>query len=253
MSVRDSPWPAGTPCWVDIAVPDVTAATAFYGEVLGWAFVDSGEQFGHHHIAQVRGLAVAAVGPAVPGGRPSAWTVYLASDDADATAELVAAHGGTLLSGPMDIAGNGRTAVALDPTGAAFGIWQAAGLSGFAIANEPGGVTWTDARVGDLAAAREFYAAVFGHTFEAVAGADDYVTFHVDGRAVGGLTSVPEDVAPHWLTYFSVADVDAAAATAARSGAAVLMPAEDSDFGRMSILTDPFGAILALHQDAGPD
>jgi predicted enzyme related to lactoylglutathione lyase len=50
------------------------------------------------------------------------------------------------------------------------------------------------------------------------------------------------------LTYFSVADVDAAEATAARAGATVLMPAEDTPFGRAGIFTDPFGAVFALHQ-----
>ncbi len=28
--------PTGTPCWVDISVPDVEAAKAFYAELLGW-------------------------------------------------------------------------------------------------------------------------------------------------------------------------------------------------------------------------
>jgi uncharacterized protein len=247
MSVHDTPWPAGTPCWVDLAVPDVAAATAFYGDVLGWSFVDSGEEFGHYHIAQVGGRATAAVGPVVEEGQPSVWTVYLATDDADATAKLITEHGGSLLAEPMDIPGNGRMALALDPTGGAFGIWQSAGMHGFGLANEPGAVTWTDARVPDPAAAREFYAAVFGYTYAGVEGAADYVTFHVDGRPAGGMTATPEGVAAHWLTYFSVADTDAAVATAARAGATVLMPAEDTDFGRIGILTDPFGAVLALH------
>jgi hypothetical protein len=46
-----------------------------------------------------------------------------------------------------------------------------------------------------------------------------------------------------------VADVDAAAAVAARAGATVVMPAEDTLFGRMGILTDPFGAMFAVHRD----
>jgi predicted enzyme related to lactoylglutathione lyase len=247
VSHRDTPWPAGTPCWVDIAVPDVAAATAFYGEVLGWSFVDTGEQFGNYHIAQVGGRAVAAVGPVMEEGQPSFWTPYLATADADGTAELITEHGGTLLFDPMDIPGNGRMCVALDPTGAAFGIWQSAGMHGFGIANEPGAVTWNDARVGDLDRAKEFYAAVFGYTYEDVPGADGYATMYVDGNPVGGIVGTPEGVPSHWLTYVSVADVDAAMAVADRAGATVLMPAEDSDFGRIGIFNDPVGATLALH------
>jgi len=38
MSTRTSRWPAGVPCWVDLATTDVAAARDFYGAVLGWSF-----------------------------------------------------------------------------------------------------------------------------------------------------------------------------------------------------------------------
>jgi predicted enzyme related to lactoylglutathione lyase len=250
MSHHDTPWPAGTPCWVDIAVPDVAAATAFYGAVLGWSFVDHGEQFGHYHFAQAGGRAVAAIGPLAQRDRPSSWTVYLATDDADATAELITEHGGSLLLGPAGVAGNGRAAIALDPTGGAFGVWQPTGMIGFGITDEPGAVVWTDARLSDVGRGAEFFAAVFGHTVEPVPDAPGgYATLHVDGKPVGGMVGVPAGSASHWLTYFCVADVDAAEATAARAGATVLLPAEDTDFGSdRAVLTDRSGATFALHQ-----
>src|SRR6478752_10362501 len=86
MPTRSDPWPAGTPCWVDLGAPDVAASTAFYGAVLGWSFFDSGEEFGHYNICQVNGHAAAAIGPKQDPSQPTAWTVYLASDDTDATA-----------------------------------------------------------------------------------------------------------------------------------------------------------------------
>ncbi|MCO1659569.1 VOC family protein [Pseudonocardia humida] len=249
MPVRDTPWPAGTPCWVDVAVPDVTLATAFYSAVLGWSFIDSGEAFGNYHVAQVDGRAAAAIGPAAQGDAPPRWTVYLATDDADATAKLITEHGGSLLVEPADVAGNGRMAVALDPTGGAFGVWQSAGMIGFGITAEPGAVTWTDARLSDVERGKGFFAAVFGHAFEPVPDAPGgYANLLVAGEPVGGIVGTPGGVPSHWLTYFSVADVDAAEAVAARAGAAVLMPAEDTPFGRMGIFTDPFGATFALHQ-----
>lgn len=253
MTYYDTPWPAGTPCWVDIAVPDVPAATAFYGAVLGWTFVDSGEEFGHYHIAQTDGRAAAAIGPIMQEGTPTVWTVYLASDDADATAKLVTENGGSLLFDPMDIPGNGRMCVALDASGGAFGIWQAGGMNGFGIANEPGSVSWTDARLTDVEAGRAFYSAVFGYTYQPVPGAPgDYGTVHIGGGdpvgGMGGMMGGPPGVPAHWLTYFSVADADAAVATVERGGGAVVMPLEDTPFGRMGVVTDPFGAAFALIQ-----
>ena len=36
MTTRDEPWKTGTPCWVDLIVPDVEKAVAFYSELFGW-------------------------------------------------------------------------------------------------------------------------------------------------------------------------------------------------------------------------
>jgi uncharacterized protein len=252
MPVRTEPWPTGTPCWVDLAVPDVAAATAFYGPVVGWTFVDTGEEFGHYHVARTNDRAAAAIGPAQGEGRPPAWTVHLASDDADATAKLIADHGGTVVAPPFDIPGNGRMLVALDACGGAFGVWQAGGTIGTEIYNEPGSLVWTDARLTDPEAGRAFYADVFGYTYEPVPGvpASDYTTFHVGGEVaggMGGMMGAPADTPSHWLTYFSVADVDAAVAAAESAAATVLMAPTDTPFGRMAILTDPFGATFAVH------
>ena len=59
--------------------------------MLGWSLVDTGEEFGHYHFAAGRRPAPRpGVGPTMQEGQPSFWTVYMASDDADATAKLIA-------------------------------------------------------------------------------------------------------------------------------------------------------------------
>src|SRR5262245_1718912 len=153
MPTHEGPWPAGTPCWVDLAVPDVAQATAFYGSVIGWSFVDSGEEFGHYNIGMVDGRPAAGIGPLMQEGQPTFWTVYLATDDADATAKLISDNGGSVIMAPMDIPGNGRMVIAADPAGAVFGVWQSLGMNGAAVYNEPGGLTWEDARLSDPEAA----------------------------------------------------------------------------------------------------
>jgi predicted enzyme related to lactoylglutathione lyase len=251
MPVRSDPWPPGTPCWVDLAVADVAAATAFYGAVVGWSFMDTGEEFGRYHIARTQGRAAAAIGPVHDERRPTAWTVYVASDDADATAKKIADNGGTVLVGPSDIPGTGRMLVALDATGGAFGVWQATGTIGIEIVNEPGSLTWTDVRLTDVEAGKRFYTDVFGYTYEPVPGApDDYSTIDLGGTPVGGLGGMmgaPPGTRSHWIAYFSVADVDAAVAAAESAAGVVVMAPEDTPFGRVAVLTDPFGATFALH------
>ncbi|MCX6464084.1 MAG: VOC family protein [Pseudonocardiales bacterium] len=251
MPVRTTPWPAGTPCWADAAVPDVPAAVAFYRALFGWDFVDLGPEFGHYGIARVDGRDAAAVGPTADPAQPAAWTVYLATDDADATVAAVRGHGGSVLVEPMEIPGRGRMAVVTDVTGAVVGLWEAGGMRGAEVVDAPGGLIWEDARLTDPLAGQQFFAAVFGYTFDAVPGAPDgYATFRVDGTVaggIGGMDGAPEGTPGHWLPYFMVADVDAALAAAQRGGGTVLMAATDTGFGRMGIVTDPFGATLALH------
>ena len=36
MVTRDTAWPAGTPCWIDLAVDDISRASAFYTGMFGW-------------------------------------------------------------------------------------------------------------------------------------------------------------------------------------------------------------------------
>lgn len=71
MTVRTEPWPAGTPCRVDISVPDLPAATALYSAVFGWEFTNAGEEYGKHHMARTGGHAAAGTGPIMQEGQPT--------------------------------------------------------------------------------------------------------------------------------------------------------------------------------------
>ena len=110
MPIRTRKWPAGVPCWADLTVPDVPAAQAFYAAVLGWSFTDTADEYGGYVIGQVDGAAAAGIGPTPQQGVPSAWTLYLASDDVDGTAKQITDAGGTMLLPPGDVGPLGRLA-----------------------------------------------------------------------------------------------------------------------------------------------
>src|SRR4051794_4349403 len=98
MTLRTEPWPAGVPCWADLTVPDLAAATAFYSAVVGWEFEAPDEEFGGYAIGTTRGSAAAGIGPQQQPG-PAVWTLYFASTDADATAKAVTEAGGQVMFG----------------------------------------------------------------------------------------------------------------------------------------------------------
>lgn len=256
MTMRTAPWPAGAPCWADLTVPDVAAAQSFYADVLGWTYPDSDEDAGAYVIGHRHGAAAAGIGPQAEPGQPVSWTLYLASDDADATAAAVTAHGGTVLLPPDDSGSLGRMLIARDPAGAVFGVWQAGGHIGASIVGEPGGITWEDLRSTAPDAARTFYAAVFGYEWAPVPMAGpDYTTFSLAHEepplgGVGGMMGA-EGLPSHWLVYFGVASVPAAVAAAERGGGSVLVPAFDSPYGSMAGLADADGAVFWIVETPG--
>jgi hypothetical protein len=247
MSTRDTAWPSGTPCWADLAAPDVRAAQDFYGAVLGWSFTDTGEEYGGYVMAEVNGSSVAGIGPQQDGS-PNVWTLYLAADDVEATAAAVTAAGGQVVLPPTAVGDQGRMIIAADPSGGTFGVWQAVRHLGAERVNEPGALTWEDLRSTDPEVARAFYARVFGYQDEAVEGApDDYRLFALPGGdplgGIGGLMG-QDGLPSHWLVYFGVSDVDSAVTVAESHGGKALAPAFDTPYGRMAALSDPTGAVF---------
>ncbi|TNC20690.1 VOC family protein [Amycolatopsis alkalitolerans] len=253
MTIRDTPWPAGTPCWADVMVPDPKRAADFYGPLLGWTLVDQGAEFGNYLIAHVQGRAAAAIGPKPPGMEemPSVWTTYLATENADSTAEKITAAGGQLLMPPGDVGPAGRLAMAFDPTGAAFGIWQAGQTTGVQIANVPGTLVWNECMTRDFEAAKAFYASVFGYEYDDMSGEGfSYATAKVNDHIIGGVgglpAEVPAEIPAHWTTYFGVTDTDGAVAKVGELGGSVLSPARDSPYGRLAQVADDQGVPFSL-------
>ena len=252
MTRRTTPWPIGVPCWIDLASTDVDAAKKLYGAALGWEFEDQGSEYGDYVMCRVGEGDAAGIGP-VQEGAPPAWTVYFASDDADATARAVADAGGRVLAEPFEVGVLGRMLVAADPGGAAFGVWQAREHIGASHVNEPGGLVWEDLAVPDPDAARAFYGAVFGFVYDelpegAPAG---YQLFRRPDEPwpLGGMGGLAAGAYPSWLPYFSVRDTDAAVAAALDNGGVLVQEAHDSEFGRQAVLADADGAVFSVIQD----
>lgn len=240
----------GTPSWVDIGVPDVEAAVAFYSKLFGWTVADADPAGGGYRMAQLREKFVAGIGPAQDPGPPR-WTTYVTVADADATAAAVKGAGGSVLLEPMDVMDAGRMAVFADPTGAPFSVWQPGAHIGSQLANEPGSFTWTELNTRDPETAAAFYGAVFGWKAETTTEPMPYTQFMLGDKSVAGMMDVtgrvPDEVPAQWLVYFAVPDTDAAlASTTAGGGTAMVGPVDIPDMGRFAVLTDPQGAVFAV-------
>jgi predicted enzyme related to lactoylglutathione lyase len=235
--------PDGTPTWIDLGVPDLDQAMGFYRALFGWEFDVGPAETGRYTLCLLDGRPAAAIMPHQdPAATDFWWSVYFATHDCDATAERITEAGGTLVQEPMDVMEFGRMALARDPVGAQFGLWQGGSRVGCEVVNEPGALLRNDLVTATPEPARAFYTAVFGFTLDgnpALPGLDFTFLRRPDGHEVGGIMGVP-DSPPAWGTLFEVADTDEAVASARAAGGTATDP-EDFVYGRIASVTDPFG------------
>ncbi len=120
-----------------------------------------------------------------------------------------------------------------------------------------GRFVWYELMTTDMAASRAFYADVVGWTTRDVSAPGmDYYLFLAGDAPVAGLRTLPEGaramgIAPYWLGYIRVDDVDVVASRFAQLGGAVQVPPTDiPGISRFSIVADPELAMLALVKGA---
>ena len=120
--------------------------------------------------------------------------------------------------------------------------------------HEPGTFCYVELATNDPAASGKFYTELFGWS------RDDqdmgeygiYTQYQLDGKIVAAQYKISTDqeamdVPPNWGQYVTVNDADATSAKAAELGGTVAMgPMDVMDYGRMSILADPSGAVFCI-------
>lgn len=245
----------GSPCWMDLGVPDVDAAAAFYGAVFGWQAQAFDEQTSDYKAFRSDGRAVGAVGRLTEEGARPAWMIYFHTPDIEATTRAVEQAGGSVRTAPSEVSEEGRFAQLTDPQGARFAVWQPGAHPGIQLANAPGSLGWTELYTTDSAAAQRFYGTVFGWTgqdMELPGGGGSYTMVTPRDcppeRMFGGIMAVPEMFAsgenePYWHPVLVSADCDATVSLVRDNGGTVSMGPEDAeDIGRLAVCNDPAGA-----------
>jgi len=244
---------ANKPSWVDLSSGDAAASREFYRALFGWTVeVNPDAQYGGYAIAKIGGKDAAGIGPKMDPNGPTAWNLYIGTDDIEALANKVTAAGATVVMAPMDVGEQGRMAVFQDPIGAFISAWQGTRMGGFETdaANSFG---WAELTARGIDRALPFYGSVFGwttRTSEMGEGDPPYTEFLRDGESVAGAFEmnemIPAEVPSYWQVYFSVDDVDAAYRRALDLGAKDVIAPRSMPGGRFAIVTDPEGATFGL-------
>lgn len=244
----------GTFCWADLATSDVEGAGRFYSQLFGWTVhpIDD-PNAGGYTMLRIGDKDVAALAPKQDPNQPTAWTTYVAVEDADKTVEIAQSNGATVVMPPFDVFDAGRMAILVDPAGAVFALWQAGVMPGAAIVDEDNTLGWVETTTRDTAKAKAFYTAVFGWgAKENSMGDMTYTEFTQGDQSIAGMMAtppqVPAEVPSYWMPYFQVSDIDAKFAKATSLGAGTVVAVESMPQLKFAILTDPQGALFGLYQ-----
>ncbi len=254
MSTADSPVgdiPVGAPCWVDLSTSDPERSRAFYAALFGWTADEPVEEFGGYVTFRKDGARLAGCMAALPGGVADVWSIYLATDDAQKTADAAQAEGGRGHVPSMRVGDLGTMGLLSDPGGAGVGLWQPAAFGGFEASGTAGTPSWFEVHTRDYDRVVAFYRDVFRWDTHAVSATPEfrYTVLHAGGQWRAGImdaTVLPEQAPAHWAIYFGVDDTDAALARTVELGGSVVMPAEDTPYGRLAGARDATGALFKL-------
>ncbi|MGV9713869.1 VOC family protein [Gordonia sp. NPDC003424] len=257
--------PVGAPIWFDLMSSNPDKAAEFYGSLFGWEAEDPNPDFGGYRNFVKNGHRVAGMGPVMdPSGPSDVWSVYLHTEDPDATVKSVEAAGGSIMVPPMDIGEMGTMMVAVDTAGAVIGFWKPNTHVGFVEWGTHGTPYWFECQSKDYAKSLEFYKAVIGARIDEVGtggdpdavGPDAYGQIFIGENSYSGIMDAaklfPPEVPSFWQVYVTVDDVAATVKQAEELGGKVLMAGEETPYGTLAALTDPFGAVFSLgHPPAG--
>jgi predicted enzyme related to lactoylglutathione lyase len=118
----------------------------------------------------------------------------------------------------------------------------------------PGTFCWVELGTTDQAGAKKFYQSLFGWDAndQPIGPGGTYTMFRKAGRDAGAAYQLQPDqrgVPPNWQVYVRTSSADDTAAKAKELGGTIVLPAFDVfDLGRMSVLQDPTGAVIAVWQ-----
>ena len=255
MSLSDEPL-TGKFIWHDLVTTDLEAGKRFYSGLFGWTYEQRRGPNGNPYTLAMSGDRYVA-GMVVEqrpkdGNDISRWLGYLSVPDVGLAVKQNGMAGGSTVVERLDISDFVRVAAIIDPQGAVLGLAQShIGDPDDSHAGKPDSVVWDELLASDPGAATRFYKALAGYKVDVQQrNHGEYILLMADGVKRAGIMENPMDgVEPLWLTYFGVQDVKATTAKVDGLGGRVLLaPAADIRDGKLALVVDPSGALLALQQ-----
>ena len=249
----------GSFIWYELMTTDATAASAFYGKVVGWSIdaQPSGDSEMDYRMIRrsdrgFNGGVLALTAEMCANGASPAWFGYVQVPDVDVAVKAFADAGGTLMmDNSMD--GVGRMALVTDPQGAPIYVMKPTpptddpdAVSDVFSYDKPQHIRWNELTTSDQDAAIGFYADLFGWRQDGampMGDMGDYKFIHDDGGMIGAVMKQPASMPRSaWLFYIGVDDIDRAVAAIGEGGGTVMHgPTEIPGGDYSAVCVDPQG------------
>jgi hypothetical protein len=248
--------------WYELITTDMSAAKAFYAEVVGWGAQEASTADLSYSLftagtASIGGLMDLPEEARKMGARPR-WIGYVSVDDVDVVVTRIKHLGGAVFVQPTN-SNIGRIAVIADPQMATLALVKGLkhGQRRPTDRDRSGRVGWHELFAADWEKAFAFYGEIFGwqRADAEIGPSQTYQLFSASGQTIGGMfTKNAVEPVAFWLYYFNVNDIDAAAGRVKAAGGEVSEgPLELSGGIWIARCTDPQGAAFALQGKRSQD
>lgn len=244
--------------WYELMTRDATAASAFYGAVIGWSVGEAAPGGVDYRMivapdGNAGGMLQLDAAMLAAGATPG-WLAYFTVDDVDASVADIIGAGGKVMVPAWDAPGVGRMAMVTDPQGIPFYVMRGATEGATSTVFQRHGlghVGWNELLTPDAGGALGFYHRQFGLTRMGGMPMGEMGEYsfigHDGGEPVGAVMRCPPGAKPGWSFYFRVEDVDAAMARVEAGGGTVVNGPMDVPGGeRVLQAVDPDGAAFGL-------
>ena len=257
--------PSGSFIWYELMTTDADAASAFYGEVVGWtigANAMPGGGMDYRMIVRadggMNGGVLSLTDEMTAGGARPGWLGYIYVPDVDAAVESVVADGGAVHMPAMTMEGVGRMAMVADPQGAPFYLMTPQppadapdAASDVFSGMEAQHVRWNELSTTDPDAAIAFYTSHFGWTQNGemdMGTMGKYRFVQLGDIGLGAIMpKMPQMPVSAWTYYIGVDDIDRALAAVQAGGGQVLHGPDQIPGGEYSLnALDPQGAAFGI-------
>ncbi len=239
--------------WHDLLTNDIAAAERFYAGLFGWRFKQTPDSEGVLILNRGRiiGRIVDHFQNTVA-AENAVWLSWVSVTDVERATKAAQRIGGEVIEKPQQIEGQGEIALIADSQGAVLALFHSATGDPPETVIQPGDWLWMELWTQDIDKAAYFYKTLFAFSIEPgrQGGAQNYLLLK-DGekQRAGMIQSTLKQIKPNWLPYVRVTDITETISEVTSLGGRVVIPPDPQyDQGRVAVIADPTGGVLAVQQ-----